>query len=203
MNTTHKELRFTVFDARNGVSGALQTRPTRTFNFNELLDYYNSPENKELCQAILNAPTPEAKKKLKAKQSYYTPYGTFSYRENKSILEKNNIVSIDIDELKDKQEAIAVRNKLAEHPSILFALLSTRGEGVKAMMRINPIDAKQSQIQLREIFKPYLQSYLKLDKPDKQIDTAQFTLSQPCYFSYDPDAYVNERCNCFRFRVQL
>jgi len=192
MNTTKQELRFTVFDARNGVSGALQTKPTRTFNFNELLDYYNSPENEKLCKAILNAPTKKIKNALKNKQSYYTPYGTFSYRENKSILEKNNIVSIDIDELKDKQEAIAVRNKLAEHPSILFALLSTRGEGVKAMMAINPIDAKQSQIQLREIFKPYLQSYLKLDKPDKQIDTAQFTLSQPCYFSYDPDAYVNE-----------
>ena len=192
MTTTKQELRFTVFDACNGVSGALQTRPTRTFNFTELLDYYNSPENEKLCKAILNAPTKKIKNALKNKQSYYTPYGTFSYRKNKYILEKNDVVSIDIDGLKDKKEAIAVRNKLADHKSTLFALLSTRGEGVKAMMRINPIDAKQSQIQLREIFKPYLQSYLKLDKPDKQIDTAQFTLSQPCYFSYDPDAYVNE-----------
>ena len=190
MTTRKKELRFTVFDARNGVSGALQTRPTRTFNFNELLDYYNSPENEKLCKAILNATSPEAKNKLKAKQSYYTPYGTFSYRENKSILEKNNIVSIDIDELKDKQEAIAIRNKLAEHPSILFALLSTRGEGVKAMMRINPIDAKQNQVQLKEIFTPYLQNYLNIDI--KKIDKAQFTLSQPCYFSYDADIYVNK-----------
>ena len=190
--TTQKHLQFSVFEPLNGKFGATQTRPTRTFNFNELLDYYNSPENKELCQAILNAPNQDIKDALKAKQSYYTPYGTFSYRENKSILEKNNIVSIDIDELKDKKEAIEIRNKLAEHPSILFALLSTRGEGVKAMMRINPIDAKQSQIQLREIFKPYLQSYLKLDNPDDQIDTAQFTLSQPCYFSYDADIYINK-----------
>ncbi len=192
MNKIKKELMFTVFDARNGVSGALQTKPTRTFNFNELLDYYNSPENEKLCKAILNAPNKKIKKALKNKQSYYTPYGTFSYRKNKYILEKNNIVSIDIDELNDKQEAIEIRNRLAQHPSILFALLSTRGEGVKAMMRINPIDAKQSQIQLREIFKPYLQSYLKLENPDKQIDTAQFTLSQPCYFSYDADIYINK-----------
>ena len=130
MKKNKKELQFTIFDARNGVSGALQTRPTRTFNFTELLEYYNSPENEKLCKAILNAPNKKIKKALKNKQSYYTPYGTFSYRKNKYILEKNDVVSIDIDELKDKQEAIAVRNKLAEHPSILFALLSTRGEGV-------------------------------------------------------------------------
>ena len=186
-NTKH--LQFSVFEPLNGKFGATQTRPTRTFNFTELLQYYNSPENKELCQAILNAPNQDIKDALKAKQSYYTPYGTFSYRENKSILEKNNIVSIDIDGLKDKQEAIAIRNKLAEHPSILFALLSTRGEGVKAMMRINSIEPTQNQIQLKEIFTPYLQNYLNINV--KKIDKAQFKLSQPCYFSYDPDAYIN------------
>tara|TARA_R110000787_G_scaffold140313_1_gene253859 strand:+ start:206 stop:3328 length:3123 start_codon:yes stop_codon:yes gene_type:complete len=187
-----KQLRFSIFETLNSVSGAFQTTPTQTLNFNELLEYYNSPDNKKLSDAIINAPTPEAKNNLKSKRAYYTPYGTFSKRKNANILEKNNIVSIDIDELKDKQEAIEIRNRLAQHPSILFALLSTRGEGVKAMMAINPIDAKHSQIQLREIFKPYLQSYLKLDKPDDQIDTAQFTLSQPCYFSYDADIYINK-----------
>ena len=65
-----KELRFTVFDARNGVSGALQTRPTRTFNFTELLEYYNSPENEKLCKAILNAPTKKIKKRIVALASF-------------------------------------------------------------------------------------------------------------------------------------
>ena len=108
-----KELRFTIFETLNGVSGAFQTTPTQTLNFNELIEYYNSLENKKLSEAILNAPTPEAKNNLKSKRAYYTPYGTFSTRKNANILDKNNIVSIDIDELKDKKEAIAVRNKLA------------------------------------------------------------------------------------------
>ena len=189
MTNIKKELRFTVFDARNGVSGALQTKPTRTFNFNELLDYYNSPENEKLCKAILNASSPEAKNKLKAKQSYYTPYGTFSYRNNKSILQHNSIVSIDIDDLKDKKEAIEIRNKLAKHPSILFALLSTRGKGVKAMMRINSVEAVDSFNQLKHVFKPHLKEFLNIE--DSKIDEAQFKLSQPCYFSYDADMYIN------------
>ena len=76
-----KEHRFSIFEALNGVSGAYQTTPTQTLNFNELLEYYNSPDNKKLSEAILNAPTPEAKNNLKSKRAYYTPYGIFSTRK--------------------------------------------------------------------------------------------------------------------------
>ena len=185
----NNKLQFSVFETLNGISGAYQTTPTNTFSFTELIEYYNSKENKDISELILNAPTPEAKNKLKSKRAYYTPYGTFTKRNNSSILEKNSIVSIDIDGLKDKKEAIAVRNRLAQHPSILFALLSTRGKGVKAMMRINSIDAVDSFNQLKHVFKPYLKEFLSID--DKKIDEAQFKLSQPCYFSYDADMYIN------------
>jgi len=184
-----KEPRFSIFEALNGVSGAYQTTPTQTLNFNELIEYYNSPENKKLSEAILNAPTPEAKNNLKSKRAYYTPYGIFSTRKNANILDKNSIVSIDIDGLKDKKEAIAVRNKLADHKSTLFALLSTRGKGVKAMMRVNSIEAVDSFNQLKHVFKPHLKEFLNIE--DSKIDEAQFKLSQPCYFSYDTEMYIN------------
>lgn len=190
MKVKKQELRFSIFEMLNGVSGAYQTTPTQTLNFNELLEYYNSPENKKLSEAILNAPTPEAKNNLKSKRAYYTPYGIFSTRKNANILDKNNIVSIDIDGLKDKKEAIAVRNKLAENPSTLFALLSTRGIGVKAMMRINSVKDVESFNQLKHVFKPYLKEFLSIE--DSKIDEAQFKLSQPCYFSYDEDMYINK-----------
>ena len=189
MKVNKKEHRFSIFETLNGVSGAYQTTPTQTLNFNELLEYYNSPENKKLSEAILNAPTPEAKNNLKSKRAYYTPYGIFSTRKNANILDKNSVVSIDIDGLKDKKEAIAVRNKLADHKCTLFALLSTRGKGVKAMMRINSIEAVDSFNQLKHVFKPHLKEFLNIE--DSKIDEAQFKLSQPCYFSYDADMYIN------------
>ena len=68
MKVKKQELRFSIFEMLNGVSGAYQTTPTQTLNFNELLEYYNSPENKKLSEAILNAPTPEAKNNLKSKK---------------------------------------------------------------------------------------------------------------------------------------
>ena len=115
--TNKDKLLFSVFENLNGVQGAFQTTPTQVLNFKELVNYYNSQENKELSQAILLATTPEEKNKLKSKRAYFTPYGTFSTRKNANILEHNNIVSIDIDGLKNEEEAVAVRNKISEHKS--------------------------------------------------------------------------------------
>ena len=181
---------FSIFENMRGIKGAYQTTPTNTLTFSELINYFNSKENIKLSNEILNAPTPGDKLVLKNKRAYYTPYGKFSYRENVSILEKNNVVSIDIDGLENREQAISIRNKLAKHKSTLFALLSPRGKGVKAMMLINPIEATQNHIQLKHIFKPYLKDFLNIDA-DK-IDESQFKLSQPCYFSFDADMYVNE-----------
>lgn len=185
---------FSIFEAKNGLAGALQTTPTKTLNFTELLNYYNSKENKDLSEAILQAPTPEAKNQLKNKRAYYTPYGTFSYRKNDNILTKNNIVSIDIDGLESTDHAKEIRDKLSQHESILFSLLSVRGKGVKAMMLINSIEAGENYTQLKQVFKPYLTNYLNIDA--KKIDEAQFKLSQPCYFSYDADMYINKNAVC-------
>jgi hypothetical protein len=184
------KLLFSIFENLNGIKGAFQTTPTQTLNFNELVNYYNSQENKELSQAILSATTPEEKNKLKSERAYYTPYGTFSTRRDANILKHNNVVSIDIDDLKSKEEAEEIRNKLAEHKSTLFALLSTRGKGVKAMMLVEAsYTPEENHTQLKHIFKPYLKDFLKI--ADGKIDEAQFVLSQPCYFSFDADMYVN------------
>lgn len=188
--TNNNKLLFSVFENLNGIQGAFQTTPTQTLNFNELVNYYNSQENKELSQAILLATTPEEKNKLKSKRAYFTPYGTFSIRRNANILEHNNIVSIDIDGLKNEEEAEEIRNQLAKHPSTLFALLSTRGKGVKAMMFVDTDFTAEEQFnQLKHVFKPYLKEFLKINA-DK-IDEAQFKLSQPCYFSFDADMFIN------------
>jgi len=182
---------FSVFEPMQGIAGAYQTTPTNTLTFTELVTYYKSKPNKELSEEILKAPTLEAKNKLKEKRAYYTPYGTFSYRNNDSLLKYNNVISIDIDNLTDTAHANEIKNKLAEHKSILFSLLSVRGKGVKALMLVNATYTPADQYQqLKNIFKPYLADYLEIDAI--HIDTAQFRLSQPCYFSYDASMYVNE-----------
>jgi len=181
---------FSVFETAMGLQGATQTTPTKTLNFSELINYYNSDENKKLSEAILNA-TPEKQKELKALRAYYTPYGEFSYRNNASILNHNAVISIDIDGLQTTAEAIKIKNKLSKHKSTLFSVLSTRGKGVKALMAVNATYTPNEQYkQLKHVFIPYLAEFLKLDAG--HIDTAQFVLSQPCYFSYDAEMYVNE-----------
>jgi len=186
-----KELKFSIFETTNGIKGAFQTTPTKSLNFTGLINYYKSEQNRELSEAILQAPTPGAKNKLKEQRAYYTPYGQFSYRNNDSLINFNSVISIDIDNLTDTDHANEIKNKLSKHKSILFSLLSVRGKGVKALMLVNatykPADQYQ---QLKNIFKPYLTEFLNIDAI--HIDTAQFRLSQPCYFSYDAEMYINE-----------
>ena len=186
-----KNLRFSLFGELKGVTGSFQTTPTNELSFKELIEYYNSKQNKELSLAILNEKDKAKQTKLKNKRAYYTPSGVFTKRNNTSIVHHNNIISIDIDNLESKNEALKVKEQLTKHESILFACLSVRGKGVKALMLVNKTYTPEEQYQqLKHIFKPYLANYLKLDSI--YIDEAQFVLSQACYFSYDESFYINE-----------
>ena len=170
---------FSLFEAINGKSGAIQTKPTQEISFTELIDYYKSDENKALSLAILNETNKDKQTILKNKRAYYTPSGTFKTRRNDAIKHHNNIISIDIDNLQSKAEALKIKEKLKQHKSILFACLSVRGKGVKALMLVDRTYTAQDQYnQLKNVFKPYLADFLKIDY--SHIDSAQFVLSQPC-----------------------
>ena len=190
---TTKELQFSVFEPLNGKFGAEQTRVTGQLNFQGLIQYFKSSHNKELSLAILNEKDADKKIELKSKQSYFTASGKFSYRNDASILHHNNLISIDIDDLSGVDEAKKVKAKLIKHPSALFTTLSTRGKGVKCLMLVNKTYKPDEQFeQLKNCFRPYLQDYLKLDRPVDQIDNAQFKLSQPFYFCFDSQMHINE-----------
>ena len=184
-------LKFSLFGELNGLTGSKQINQTEILTFDELINYYKSTENKQLSKLILNETDKQKQKQLKSKRIYYTPYGVFKKRNNDSITHHNNIVSIDIDNLESKQKAIEVKEQINKHNSILFSCLSVRGEGVKALMLVNQTYTPQQQYkQLKNCFKPYLSEYLCLDV--NCIDSAQFVLSQACYFSYDENFYINK-----------
>lgn len=183
------KVEFSLFEATSQLKGAFQTIPSRVLDFKELVQYYQSTENKTLSEKILQASGNE-QKKLKNERAYFTPYGTFKTRNNQSLINHNAVISIDIDNLSNNEEAINVRDLLAQHESILLCLLSARGKGVKALMRVNATYTPEEQYQqLKHIFRPYLAEYLNIDI--EHIDNAQFKLSQPCYFSYDKDMIIN------------
>lgn len=186
----NSDLRFSIFGPLNGISGNKQTTPTDLLSLSKLLSLFSSKENKNLSAAILKAKG-EKQDKLKSERSYYTPSGVFTKRNNNSITHHNKVASIDIDGLADYSAALKVKAKLSEHPSIIFAMISTRGKGVKALLRLSATyEPKDQYNQLKHILKPYLAKFLEIDHG--KIDEAQFKLSQPCYFSFDKDIYVNE-----------
>ena len=49
-----KNIKFSLFGELKGVTGSFQTTPTNELSFKELIEYYNSKQNKELSLALLN-----------------------------------------------------------------------------------------------------------------------------------------------------
>lgn len=102
-------------------------------------------------------------------------------------LQHSGLLQIDIDE-KDLCGALPdqARDTLANDPHIVCAFLSPRGNGVKAVMRIQCCtDAKQH----KECFLA-AESYM-LGKYAWQIDKATKDPCRLCLVSYDPDAWWN------------
>lgn len=166
--------------------------PLKTLTFQELIAYYKSENNKQKSLAILNAPDEKQKKFLKGKRDYFTPYGVFKKRNNSSIKHFNSVAAIDIDGLNNRKEALLVKAKLSALDSCALCVISPRGKGVKALLKIEINHPPENHYnQLKHVLKPYLVKELELDAIN--IDNAQFVLSQAMYFSYDIEMYVNEK----------
>jgi len=82
------------------VGGQEKVNPDKQINLIELIAILSNPAIRKLSAALRACKDPAARAKLKAKLPYITPYGSFSYRNNKSILSYNSsILAIDIDDI--------------------------------------------------------------------------------------------------------
>lgn len=165
--------------------GATSTTPQKQINYKELFEIYESKEIEVLTSEILNAPTPAKKIELKNLQPFFTPYGTFDYRNNKSILSHNkNIIAFDFDKLESPQKAKELLLKFTKLECTLLANISSSQKGVKAIILINdniPLEEHYNTLKLNAI---KIISTLQLDDYYSYLDLRQFVLSQPLYISY-------------------
>ena len=165
--------------------GATSTKPLKQINYKELFEIYESKEIEILTSDILKAETPEKKIELKNLQPFFTPYGTFDYRNNKSIVTHNsNIIAFDFDKLETPQKAKELLLKFTKLECTLLATISSSQKGVKAIILVNdniPLESHYNTLKLNAI---KLISTLKLDDYYSYLDLRQFVLSQPLYISY-------------------
>lgn len=145
-----------------------------------------STVKKKYVEQIRNELDKEKRKALKETNLGYFNIGTFkdNYRTNENIISSEFII-LDFDELEGD---IAKRKEILKTKKEVYAaFISPSGNGLKIIFRLErPIT---DPIFFPQVYKYYAQQFgADLgENPDHTSD-----VSRPCFFSYDPEMYVNE-----------
>ena len=188
-NVTPKEWEFSLFfDTQKGLNN---TTPLGYINLKRLFEIYKSNYLKTKSKELFKA-SDEEKQEKKAKLPYITPTGTFSYRNNESILSYNSsLLVLDIDDL-SKEEARDCQYILASQRGCVLSIISPRGEGVKAMFYLsNEIILENHYTTLTEN-RGDIATFLYIPQYEDKIDVGQNKLSQPFLIGYNTPSFFNE-----------
>lgn len=118
---------------------------------------------------------------LKQQLPGFLPSGTFSKRDNASLVEYSGILHTDLDTLGDK--LAFVREALKNYPIVLAIALSPSGDGLKVFFNVVN-DPARHEDSFRAI-----QQFMR-DEANLEIDEKCKDLARICFFTYDPDLFV-------------
>lgn len=183
------KLQFSFFyDTEKGIKN---TTPKAAKDFKQLIAIYKSSKLEQLTKELQNA-SKEDKPRIKLQLPFFTPYGTFSQRNNESILHHNsNIVALDFDGL-DSPNTKKLKRKLTINKSVLLACISPRGNGVKALVLLDGNTTPGTHYNALKFNSDRICANLGIYDYKDFCDRAQFVLCQPMFFAFDPELYVNE-----------
>jgi hypothetical protein len=183
------------------IGGIKQVIPKRNIELNGLVKLLQSSKQKELTAKIIAAKTDAEKQALKLQSYFFTPYGTFSYRENESIIDYNaHVVAFDWDKMEAEQVAklIAI---LILNPSCFLCTKSPRQRGVKAAIIISEAIPLETHYLTLKTNANRLLKLLGAVEFSEYLDLAQFKLSQPFFLSYDEDLHYNPNAEPLQIKL--
>lgn len=128
---------------------------------------------------------------LKKKLPYFIASGFCPKHHNDATLDYNGIFQIDIDikQCGGNRKAIEIKALLEklQLPCVLAAFISPSGYGLKIILATDNKDIKKHAMAAEQVI-AYLSGVLRISSSlfDK------LGASQPCFYSYDPNAYINE-----------
>lgn len=185
---TNRTFEFSLFF--NVDMGLFNCTPLQTINLERLFEIYQSTylieKSKELSIA-----TDEQKEVIKSQLPYFTYSGTYSYRNNESILSYNSsLLPLDIDGLSE-EDAIKVQKILSEQRGCLMSIISPRCKGVKSLIYLGVgVDCSNHYQTLSNNIEKIARE-LNIQEFESNIDPNQFKLSQPFFIGYNKHNFFN------------
>jgi len=119
---------------------------------------------------------------------YVTFSGTFTKRNNASLIQHSELLTVDIDDISTVTKLQSIKSKLLEDVYFATELLFTspRGKGLKWIIKISLAEATHL-----EYFRA-ISNYLKQTYNIK-VDASGSDVSRACFLPYDPEAYIHPK----------
>lgn len=114
--------------------------------------------------------------------------GTFTERNDNSLVEHSGLCILDFDQYPSKKKMAEERQRLIDDAHVMMVFTSPSGNGLKAVIRIPKSDKVEHKRRFNA-FGRYFQS--------EYFDTKNSNVSRVCFESFDPDIYFNEFCQEF------
>lgn len=105
--------------------------------------------------------------------------GVFSKRTSSALIEGSGLIIIDLDDVEHLKD---VKASLSQCTNVYSVFISPSGNGLKVLVRIPVV---KSDEEYKEYYNSFIETIENVDESGKDICRA-------CFFSYDPDIYINE-----------
>ena len=198
-NVSPKDWEFSLFF--NTQKGLNNTTPLGYIDLKRLIEIYKSNYLKKKSKELFNAKTEEERQQIKSLLPYVTPTGSYSYRNNKSILSYNSsLLPLDIDNL-SKEDAVECQYILASQRGCVLSIISPRGGGVKALFYLGNEIVQTNHYNILTENRDRIATFLEIPQYREHIDIAQNKLSQPFFIGYNSKAFFNENPLPTRWKI--
>ncbi len=154
--------------------------------FAKVVEQIRSDSWKTLTEQLQQITEKEKQQEFKKKNFAYFNMGVFeNNKRSKYNLIRSQYLLFDYDGLSNEDLA-HLKNRLKSDSKVFCCFISPSGKGLKVIYKlVQPLTDHQK---FTAVYKQYA-GLFKIDlgeKPDKTSDAGR-----PCYFSYDPDIYIN------------
>ena len=136
------------------------------------------------------------KKEIKGSLSAVTFAGTFNKRAKAELKKASGLCILDFDKLKSFDLVKELKEKLSNNEYINACWVSPSGDGLKALVRIPPIESNDEYNKYYKSIVSYF-DWVNKEYGEGVIDTSGQDISRLCFESYDPNIYINQESSLY------
>ncbi len=194
-----KDILFSYFEDR-----ITNTTPSRNINLNAVYNLTKAEAFKEATASLRKIKDINTAKNFKSNNfDYVTFAGSFSKRNDASLIKASGLFVIDIDHVGERLHEL--RQRIIDDkilcPQLVF--ISPSGDGLKTVIKIDAslIDYTAKSRKVNDIWQAVNSYFAKhysdilIPNVNDFIDPANKEISRPCFLCHDENVYLNENEN--------